>query len=646
MPTIPLRPAGNVRQAQAPQLSAPLAFVDLSGFAQGVFDMSRQVSIRNNTNNVNKGKNASLLLQRRVAPKIAEYVQAHAGEENFPQEFVSFMDQTVRENTEGIEIPNDEAGNNAFNVNFNSYALSTLESSLATSNKAYHDNQSAIFKENVDATVAGAEFATPQELNDIYTDLADTFRDAASDDPGAPGIISPELARVQFNENAKSIAVARLQEQIRANPSKYTEVIAMNQGMISVPKLDENMGIVTDAGGNIQYEQVPLSRGDRDAIKKALDTDLTQTRSIDENLRKIQEEKYGHRKRQLSNNAVARILDGEAGVAQELVNYYIPEYGPMFDDGAIRSMQQFEDKMVESRAQGVTTNRAGFLVMHEKMSKGELTYKDLVLAEGISFNDMKTLASSMIREEDNRTSQAMQEYNKRKSQARSILKQQFGVQGMFSSLSPDVANFLPGALIAYEERLNQKYDSLVATGGDITTINPLLEAQRIVAEREDAFFKTLAPTTAKLGKQLVRYYEATKGLQFEEGRKPTLYHVGRELRNDYDRGRIGPAEFEQQLFILKSLVEQNVSYERLGTMITGSGGVIDLGADTGAIEQPATDTSGGLLDKANEFITKKAHPLDAWSEFGRTLWKAMRGHMIEGGQEQSTMEKLLLGENE
>jgi hypothetical protein len=609
---LPLNPPTRVQQNQVPQFKPSVGGVDISGLAQGVFNLTSAVAINERANALNRGRAAALQLQQTIQPEIQLFIQQRAGESTFPLEFTDKFQRLIDDNSQLIELGPTSIEQETFNREMQQYAVNTLKAGLDFHFKKFLSDQTAIFHRNVEHLSQEYEVANderpiptmPSDQERVLFKLVESFQAVASDRPEAPGIMSPKAAKSILEEQVRKLAIASLTKQMAKNPATAMEFLEKRRVTINVPTITEDLILVKDEDGLPTYKKVEITQSEYESILSAVQNRVHREKEIREGVRRIYQEKDYIFIVLAKNEAMQRILNGEVNVADEMISLKTPSGLPAFSDDDIRQLKSYELQLAKEPAERPTTDFKAFTKFLEQASFGKLDIASLLAHNGISLQDKKSILKSQFDEVNRQFDKAHTEFEARKRFARSVLSQQFGVHALFVAKG-DVANFLPGVLIAFEERLTKKEREIVAAGGDLSSLDPLAVAQEIIQERQNAFYSVLAPQAANLGKQLAVYYELAKKAQ-----EPTLAGVYKALEHDRKSKRIGQAEYLNQLFILKSLAEQGVTFNKLGEMIAGGVGIfgdLDLSTD------PETGKGKSIGERL-----KEAPELFKW------IWDAIR----------------------
>ena len=568
MPTLQLRPASIVQQAQAPSISVPDAHVDLGTFTEGLYAFTKVTLAKQDANAVNKGKNAALELQKKMLPEMNKFMQANQAKESFGEDWVRFLDEATQRHMPNIGLGNGDREQEAFKVMHNRFIASSLEDGFKVGNAAFQAEQKRILSDNVSTASAGAEYMPQETLNQAYLDIAESLREGASQDPQHPGIITPAEARITFDSKVRDIAVGRLREDLKASPQLAVEVLGNGTASVTVPELDESLQIKG-------MKLVPLTSMEVAAIKAAVDKDITQSLGIERGRNDLAREKVAMQAQVLEMSATQRILNGEVGVAEEAGMVESPYGGFVMGAEKIRSLRQFEISMRDADANKPTTNTALFMQLQEQALDGKLPYGRLVqgdVAEGISLAHRKDLMQTQLNAQQRNLTIGDRVYKEELVMARNNLKRQFGVNGLLM-LNESAAGLLTDVLFALDARTQDQYRAAVASGQDPREIRPMHIAQQIIAERQDALIPILYPSLSQLGKHLVKYRNLAKQ------RGTTMKQ---ELDKDLQEGGLTRLEYNRQLLILNGLRRQGVTDEGLDQMINAEGTVMSLAGTVGA----------------------------------------------------------------
>lgn len=618
MATLPL----NI--SQAPTVNVPGGppggggAPSFQGFLNSLTSVINTVAVKQSTNAHNRGVNKALEVWKGALPRIRDFRKRHEGDADFDQRFVEAVDQIVAEESGNVQVGDNERERTAFDNSLLKSVISEVGAGLTASSKRFVEENLAVMESNLTTLRSGAsglsavrsEFegqTVPSPLDAVAFELATVLREASSDDPDAPGIIGPGPARERFDDEIRGIQLDRLMMQNADNESLF--LIAHDpEATIEVFTVDEDLNVVTDENGLPVRRNVPLTSEERTAIRDFAVKRGEQRKSVMTNTRLIQEERVSLQKTQILNHAIERINAGDTGVAADLSAFEIPEMGLVFSHHERITLQNYEDSQADRRARGTTTDRKLFMRLLDRASKGQLPLSSLSedgVVDNISHEDTKLLASTNAAESRRKFDQGDRLYSRRKSAARDILKRFFGVHDVLLA-GNEAANFLGDALLAFEERLNTKYQEAIDAGGSVADIDPLLEAQRLINERQGAFFDVLIPEGERQAKALSIYIDAASRLE-----SPSLQTVMDTMEADYALGNIGPAERERQLFIINALRRRNVTFEQLQEIQATGTGISSLKQSSTSGEEPddkrvttrLREFGGTLLDRILDILT-------------------------------------------
>lgn len=570
MPTLQLRPASIVQQAQVPHVSVPDAHVDLSTFSEGLFSFAKVTLAKQDANAVNKGKNAALELQKLMIPEMDKFIRANQTKESFNEDYVQFLNQITQQHLPDVGLGDGEREQEAFKVTHNKFMADSLETGFRIGRDAFTKEQTRILESNVAVASAGAEFMPQERLNEAYVDIAESFRTAASTDPQHPGIITPTAARAAFDAKVRDIAIGRLREDLKRSPQLAISVLGSGQASVAVPELDGELQL-----SNMKL--IALSAAEVEAVKAAVNKDISQSLSIEKGMNDLSREKVALQGQVLEMSATQRMLNGEVGVAEEAGLQESPYGGFVLDATKVRSLKQFEISLRDADANKPTTDTALFMRLQEQALEGKLPFGRLVqgdVADGISLSHRKDLAQMQLNAQQRNLTIGDRIYHEELKAAKDNLDRQFGVNGLLM-LNKSAVNLLADVRFALDSRTQEQYREAIALGQDPRTVRPMEIAQKIIAERQDALIPILYPSLSQLGKHLVKYrtLSKTNGTTMKA-----------ELDKDLQEGGLTRLEYNRQLLILNGLRRQGVTNEALDQMISAEGTIASLagaGAPTG-----------------------------------------------------------------
>jgi len=563
----PLQNVRVVNQAQVPGLNAPSAFVDLSGFANGIANFARASLARSKSNAVNKGKAVAYQLQKDTVVPLQQYIQANQHKETFLEDFTEYADVVRQGALDKIGLSDNEDEQNAFASIDNHYMAGLLGNVQAASHKAFVSNQVAIAETNVANASVGSERATQPVLEYAYENIMNTYRELGSSTANRPGVVPSETGRAMATAQFKKIGLNRLREAARLEPKVMNSLILHDAGDYDIPSIDpETNEIRRDKDGNMVMDKVFITQEERQALRESIQAETKLRNSIATELRENTDNLYFQTKALSGTDFLERAQTGDYSGALDAINRTYPDGSGMYSFTEKKEMQNFVDSMQNKQSEGVT-DRAVFFGLYEKAENGELSLRDIVVNfDTLSKTDSEKLLTMSHASNDKKFTRGHSLYRDRKKAASRGLSARFGVHEMYMT-DPTAANFVPLLLVDFEERSEKLYDEYVAQGRDPSTIDLQGIANDLIKEKEHAFFNVLAPTTSKLQKHLVNYYMRAKSMPG----KPSMTSLLVSLQNDHASGVIDNASYEQHLFLIRAFTNQGVTYEDLGTAIFGKG---------------------------------------------------------------------------
>jgi hypothetical protein len=585
MPT-PITTVGVVQQAQAPNLRAANAHVDLSTFMSGLTSVNRVVAAREASNAGNRGKNTAYKLQLHLEQSLAPFEQQHAHEPDYLEQWTEKTAQLTDEFLSANPLGSSETEQLAFETTHNQFMLQEGRRQIASSHKAFVGQQTKILQENVAADMRGSEQMDIPQLAEAYANLANTINSASLGGPGA-GFLPGPIAQILWDQETRKTEVNRLIESALNDPATVLTVLGDGEGSLELPQVDENGQLLVDENGVMITKTVPLSVEERAAVKDAIDKDVQSTNSREQGLKSIRERKYEVRKNDVLMNMMDDLAQGAVDPVRLTMETLNSDGSPMFTPQERANWESWQHTRQQIQGEGVTTSIADYFEAQQLASLGQYGPAQAAVSHTLSRTHRDKLLIQSANVNIRKFDAGHAEYQRKKRVAKGILMKRFGVSDGFVADKTQL-NFLAGFLTAFEERTTAAYNDAVARG-TIADLNPLAISQEIIQEQFPAFMNILRPPGVKMQKHLSRWWN----LANDNHEDPSVRDLMLEIESAFANGEIHETERRQHLNLLITSVEQGMDFADIGAIINDTSIIKasddddEISGDVGAMVMPA-----------------------------------------------------------